>query len=1533
MKRTEKLALALLLLCAPSQGAESQNRLSPSAEAVMPLVAASPLQTPLRVEAPIAVVTNGSSYPDTHLHPGIVSREIAPTDTGCEATYGRHKVYFNSSLATPDAPIKITMPDGKSLAFRPTFLVLANRSTGENLLIAEIANRLGQIIQPDTVIWTNAFDDSGPKVDVEYRYSLSGSLEQNIIFRQNPIKSLPKGWNTPEVSIECWTEVFMDEPPAIQSQTVRLRSALLNAGEVEAEDQNISWDSMKIVSGGRAFSIGGEQDPLPVSKIWTQVDDDGRTRTFLIETLDAFAAKRKFDALPPVRQASNTRPNSSRTEMLRMHAANRQKNEREQASVLPGKTQNSASERSTVSETGRAMLVAFRSESANPGLVLDFSIINTVPVPPGNVSWWPAGGNALDANANHNNGTLHGSTSYGAGKVGQAFNFTATSGYVQMPDAASLNPTNALTIDAWVYFTAASNYMIVGKDDEVSQRQYLLAVSPERHFRPCVGITNGTFYYLDSATTVTSNTWYHVAMTYSAADSKLSLYVNGALDTNGTVSGSTIRSTVPLYIGNEPYSWPYGSGFLVDEVDIFNRALAASEIKAIYDAGSAGKVNPNCVAPSTNAVGWWGGDSIYDIAHTNFAIFFNGATNAPGVVGDGFKFDGVNDYAVISNNATAGDLNPTNAITLEAWVYLNSFDNWHHPIISKDGCSFDRQYLLTVNNLQTFRFHIGTSCGFCYADGTNVVPVGAWTHVAMTYDSATQKLILYVNGVKDKEVPNISGPIIATTQPVFIGGTPHSCFPMYFPGVIDEPTIYNRALSATEISAIYSAGCAGKCKVDSDSDGLTDLQEAWVGTDPNNPDTDYDGAVDGLEVVSGTDPKSPASAVPVWLGRWRFDNTNSWACDDGQCPMLATNILGTAGTVTNAVLVTGQNTAALNYPIVGPGGAPKVLCREGTVRFFFKPLWSSTNAGGTGPGQRADLFSIGAWETNQTAGWWSIFVDSTGTHLSFVSGSNGVLATNLVAPVSWVSNNWYQIAVAYTPSNSVLYTNLVQAATGTGVAYYPNRTQCAACGFRVGSDASGQHRAGGIIDELDTVNFSMTPKDIDDSLPGQPTTGNTGTGCTIQWSSWQVEEWPRVWFAFYSPEPVVFGDPLRFIGNVTALPGIVYKETLPSSSCLHGIAYAAWPVTSTAAYWSATAAQAPTSGSASGPVPIFQPDFSFTPTGPGRADFSAAATTGQPLPGLLVRGQFGPIYSYSDLFDQSILYTVLPQQRLTKWSFDPTLYTDWGQGPLVVNNVSQVNAAFGKAANFSSGSAIELKYPTYQNDPMTGNDVNMNPIYSFGTPNVRRNSGTIRFWFKPLFSGNPPPGGVLFSTESGLTKTFGPSGSTIQLSSSDGFTTIFPLSRNVQFAQGKWIHITLTYSLTSSALYTNGVPATDGTGSGGVNYNPSGSYQGFRIGTDGANAKAAGLIDEVETYNYPLIAADVLSKYQAEANLDSDGDGWTNIYEDEHTTDPNDPDTDGDGVLDSVDYCPTDPNCWANPNNSSPPVIQLKIPINAVPQP
>ncbi len=56
---------------------------------------------------------------------------------------------------------------------------------------------------------------------------------------------------------------------------------------------------------------------------------------------------------------------------------------------------------------------------------------------------------------------------------------------------------------------------------------------------------------------------------------------------------------------------------------------------------------------------------------------------------------------------------------------------------------------------------------------------------------------------------------------------------------------------------------------DSDGDGLTDAQEASLGTDPNAPDTDGDGYSDGAEAEAGSDPTDAESGI--YIGGWPYN--------------------------------------------------------------------------------------------------------------------------------------------------------------------------------------------------------------------------------------------------------------------------------------------------------------------------------------------------------------------------------------------------------------------------------------------------------------------------------------------------------------------------------------------------------------------------------------------------------------------------------------------------------------------------------------
>ncbi len=216
------------------------------------------------------------------------------------------------------------------------------------------------------------------------------------------------------------------------------------------------------------------------------------------------------------------------------------------------------------------------------------------------------------------------------------------------------------------------------------------------------------------------------------------------------------------------------------------------------------------IPPWSDLTSWWRADGdATDAVGANDGVLKNGATFTTGMLGQGFDLDGIDDYLEV---ADAPSLNPSTAMTLSAWVLAEEGSwNQHRDIVSKDGESSDRQYVLTVDITNRFRAHVWTTgAGLVTVAGGPTLLPDTWYHVAQTYDGST--LTLYVNGVPAGSVSS-PGPIVTTTQPLRIGGgcNPGS-YPLHFPGVIDDVRLYSRALTAGEIEAItqYDDPLTGK---------------------------------------------------------------------------------------------------------------------------------------------------------------------------------------------------------------------------------------------------------------------------------------------------------------------------------------------------------------------------------------------------------------------------------------------------------------------------------------------------------------------------------------------------------------------------------------------------------------------------------------------------------------------------------------------------------------------------------------------------
>lgn len=197
------------------------------------------------------------------------------------------------------------------------------------------------------------------------------------------------------------------------------------------------------------------------------------------------------------------------------------------------------------------------------------------------VSWYRAESDATDFQ-DGNDGTLNGAT-FAAGKVGQAFSFDGGDDRVSTNLDVQPSAMPSTTWDAWVFPTRVnhgSRQTIFTNDDAGFDRGVIIEANTSNF-----GVFTGAGVW--QPVPVTLNQWQHIAVVYTPTNIKF--YKNGVEFSFGAAPvGQASNNT--FHIGMNPLNG--GIEFFqgrIDEVEVFNSALAAADIITIVDAGNAGK--------------------------------------------------------------------------------------------------------------------------------------------------------------------------------------------------------------------------------------------------------------------------------------------------------------------------------------------------------------------------------------------------------------------------------------------------------------------------------------------------------------------------------------------------------------------------------------------------------------------------------------------------------------------------------------------------------------------------------------------------------------------------------------------------------------------------------------------------------------------------------------------------------------------------------------------------------------------------------
>jgi hypothetical protein len=422
-------------------------------------------------------------------------------------------------------------------------------------------------------------------------------------------------------------------------------------------------------------------------------------------------------------------------------------------------------------------------------------------------------GGVLDSSGNGNTGTLsdYTSTTTMPGKLGQAIDFVNGSTTVSINNADTVESLDNLALSFWIYPRSDARNSVVSA--WVNNNQTIFEFNYQANSNVLARV-QGSLAASDvqiNKSNIPLNSWSHVVIIY---DGYTKLYLNGNLLGTSVTAGGTTR-TGPndgiRFNGDGTYRFD-GS---IDDVRIYNRALSANEIQKLFNKGqtkTAKTQTPSSSSLSNGLVGHWTFDGpkmiggVLDSSGNGKHGVLNGQTSTttvPGRFGQALYFDNTNDFVAIPGFESTFD--GATAMSVSAWFKMRLASNVDGAIAAQRRSGF-AQWLLQrttcCGGQERLTFSIFTSSGAASVTRQQMGDTD-WHHAVGVYDGTN--VYLYVDNVLAGTTPQTGG-INDFDYNVCIGTSGHgNCIETaWLDGTIDDVRLYNRALTAEEVSRLFN---------------------------------------------------------------------------------------------------------------------------------------------------------------------------------------------------------------------------------------------------------------------------------------------------------------------------------------------------------------------------------------------------------------------------------------------------------------------------------------------------------------------------------------------------------------------------------------------------------------------------------------------------------------------------------------------------------------------------------------------------------